>query len=519
MKITLLKNGEIFHTQDFQDGSWKIGREAGCDLVLESSKVSKQHALLVIKDGKAAIMDNGSSNGVYVNGILVKRQRIHWGDEVQIGEFVLKLSQQGRVPASRQAIADSDGNAALKMDYEPIPEASPVGSPQEKLLGMVDKNILSPFYEVIRSVDWRYVLASILGVALVGSVILSAIPIIRWGKNTTLKETLRRAHTAVSQTVRENYRILSKTNETSRLTVEACEAEQGIIECFVIDPQSVTVLAPTKQFNLSVTDPFALLAIKSIKDKQENVSIPKNDTEYVIAQPIYLFSPDTNDKGLTAIVLATFRIPDSITSTFEPVVEALLFAVLLSLVAYFFIFKMIQYPIVQMEKQLDLALKGEGQAIRAEVKLAEMENLAQVMNFSLARIQQGGGGNLALGSGGPEDAEDAAYLKAIEEFDYNSSDALLVLDAEKKVELVGKVLEELLSLRNQYARGQNISDACKDAAFAGTAIDLAEQVINSLGEAQSAQLDINGTNRQVGAVAHKNSKGEIRYILVTIKMA
>ena len=73
-------------------------------------------------------------------------------------------------------------------------------------------------------------------------------------------------------------------------------------------------------------------------------------------------------------------------------------------------------------------------------------------------------------------------------------------------------------MRNQYAQGQNISDACRDPLFAGTAIDMADKVFSTLGETQGAQLDLNGVNRVMAAVGHKNKNGEIRFVIVTVKM-
>ena len=53
---------------------------------------------------------------------------------------------------------------------------------------------------------------------------------------------------------------------------------------------------------------------------------------------------------------------------------------------------------------------------------------------------------------------------------------------------------------------------------AGTAIDLADKVLASFGEAQYAQLEINGSPRSVMAVGHKNNRGEVRLVSITVKM-
>ena len=213
-----------------------------------------------------------------------------------------------------------------------------------------------------------------------------------------------------------------------------------------------------------------------------------------------------------------FLITSEVTSTFQPMVEASLFAALFSLFAFFFIYKMFTHPISRIQEQLDAALKGDNVAITAEARLPELESLVNTINFSVSRMKQSGGqgaGDIASNS---TEEEDGRVLQAAMIFDTCSSDAVLLLDREKKVRYVGKALEEMLSMRNQYAQGQNISDACKDPGFAGTAIDMTDRVLNSMGDAQSAMLDINGISRTMAAAGFKSASGEIRYILITVKM-
>src|SRR5262249_41637641 len=152
-----------------------------------------------------------------------------------------------------------------------------------------------------------WIIGSILIISLVASVLLSVVPILRWSKQIATKEALQRAHTILAQSVRENYRILSKTNENTRLTTEALESEKGILSAYVIDPRSGSVLAPPKYFNKTINDIPSLRAIKKIQEgKEDNVSIERDSDTYIVAQPIYLYSPEVNDRRLEAIVLATF---------------------------------------------------------------------------------------------------------------------------------------------------------------------------------------------------------------------
>jgi hypothetical protein len=58
-----------------------IGRGRGCDLVVDSAKVSREHAA-VVRDGEGwALEDLGSANGTWVRGERIARRRIEDGDE------------------------------------------------------------------------------------------------------------------------------------------------------------------------------------------------------------------------------------------------------------------------------------------------------------------------------------------------------------------------------------------------------------------------------------------------------
>ena len=75
----------------------------------------------------------------------------------------------------------------------------------------------------------------------------------------------------------------------------------------------------------------------------------------------------------------------------------------------------------------------------------------------------------------------------------------------------------------QYATPNQVGTLYKHAGvtkFGGpqAGLDLANQVMQSLGETQTAMLDINGFARNMSAIAHKNRGGEIRFILLLVKM-
>lgn len=72
-----------------------IGRDAGCDIVLDDKKASRNHAMLrQLGNGDYYLIDEGSSNGCYVNGKLITAPTLLKDDDrLGIGETVLVFHQ------------------------------------------------------------------------------------------------------------------------------------------------------------------------------------------------------------------------------------------------------------------------------------------------------------------------------------------------------------------------------------------------------------------------------------------
>jgi pSer/pThr/pTyr-binding forkhead associated (FHA) protein len=73
-------------------GSLRIGRSITADIQLEDPMVSRKHAVIERDGSSVRVLDDRSLNGVFVNGQRVPlQQSLSDGDEVQIGDFVLRL--------------------------------------------------------------------------------------------------------------------------------------------------------------------------------------------------------------------------------------------------------------------------------------------------------------------------------------------------------------------------------------------------------------------------------------------
>src|SRR5262249_42089802 len=66
-----------------------IGRSPDCGIFLDDVTVSRKHAVLVERDHRWHVEDQGSLNGTFVNRRRVETAELADGDELQIGKYRL----------------------------------------------------------------------------------------------------------------------------------------------------------------------------------------------------------------------------------------------------------------------------------------------------------------------------------------------------------------------------------------------------------------------------------------------
>ena len=67
---------------------FEIGRSPDSDILLDDITVSRKHAILEKVKDEYRILDLGSLNGSYINGVRVDSSKLSNGDRIQIGKYV-----------------------------------------------------------------------------------------------------------------------------------------------------------------------------------------------------------------------------------------------------------------------------------------------------------------------------------------------------------------------------------------------------------------------------------------------
>jgi pSer/pThr/pTyr-binding forkhead associated (FHA) protein len=69
-----------------------LGRDVGCDICLDDSLVSEEHAAISRNGDEFVLEDLNSRNGTSVNGERINRRKLRNGETISIGNFSLKFS-------------------------------------------------------------------------------------------------------------------------------------------------------------------------------------------------------------------------------------------------------------------------------------------------------------------------------------------------------------------------------------------------------------------------------------------
>jgi hypothetical protein len=91
MRFEISYPGGTTHEVELPGHVCVVGRDPGCDIVLNDAKCSRRHAVLEDGPDGLVVRDSGSANGIYVNGKKVEKASLRPGDSVRLGEVQLRL--------------------------------------------------------------------------------------------------------------------------------------------------------------------------------------------------------------------------------------------------------------------------------------------------------------------------------------------------------------------------------------------------------------------------------------------
>ena len=92
-----------------------LGRRATNEVCIPDRSVSATHARIVFEDGSAWVEDLNSTNGTYINGRLVSRQRLEDDDEIILGKIRVTFARRSARDAAAAIAAETDDEASMSL--------------------------------------------------------------------------------------------------------------------------------------------------------------------------------------------------------------------------------------------------------------------------------------------------------------------------------------------------------------------------------------------------------------------
>jgi Nif-specific regulatory protein len=120
------------------EGACSIGRELSNRVCLSDPSVSREHCLIKREEGQFHLLDLGSRNCTFVNGVPVKERQLQHGDSIRIGDSIFLFLLKGE----EETIPTSD---LVELEEEPVGNHATVLLRQEDALHLRPEKMLAAY--------------------------------------------------------------------------------------------------------------------------------------------------------------------------------------------------------------------------------------------------------------------------------------------------------------------------------------------------------------------------------------
>ncbi len=427
-----------------------LGRGSSADIDLQDPEASRLHCLIAKDKGGLRIEDQGSANGVFVNGCQVERGELNPGDLIRVGTTELRLSA-----ADHAASKGSDEDA----------------SPRGEALGQ-------SFRSRLASLSWSVTILCLMLAAAILAHALATRPLLSVQLEVVEDKALRRATVLTLALAAMNQDALRLGDELL-LDTESVTQHEGVLEVFVYD-RGGRILAPLARFHETPTDMDTLRAVQS----EVFVQMERAPGIFDLAEPIRVYNQDTGkfDKiGTARVVFSVRRIADSLESgsqsrTWISLIMLLLGAALLA--------KLVELAttrkILALRDDVEAVMKGDGAELRGSYQMSALDRLAGSVNRCLIKLttvradEPGPGESGAAVPGCDHAGENLCGLLS-----ESVTDGILMADSQGDVVLVNTEFERILGGESGNLRGRHFLEAFTDQPLLAAVLKLIQQAMSA----------------------------------------
>ena len=404
-----------------QEGDYILGRGEDCQITVPDEGISKKHAKLLVDQQGVFIKDLNSSNGTFLNGVKIQESDIQQKDKISVCKttfdiveakaqnvtpFVHGHPQQAPGAAApypqvmnQQAGYPAGGPYMPQPGVPPYGQASPKTEEEEEpkkltlknwFINYLDKVVLPGIYKLPVWLEFKWVVGCFLIFFVVMLTALSAIPLIQILNSSVAQESMNHAESIARALAEKNAQaVLNVIHPDPSAPVTEIDINfarrPGVEKALIINATSGKIIAPSELAHTYSQIPFV-----NQGRKEDKVSVKKIDANTVGAMvPIQSFNKKTSSTyaaGYAVIIYNTGTLAFGNKRTISLLIQNCLIAVVLGVLVFFFLYKMIEFPIVSINKQLSSALKDESLSVQTDYDFNPLQNLTSNINSALSRI-------------------------------------------------------------------------------------------------------------------------------------
>lgn len=511
--------------------STTLGRSPSCDIKVANGNVSKEHTRIEVFDDKVIITDAGSRNGTYLNGVQVRSSKAKSGDKVGMHDVFFEVQkvpdnwaqrysqQQQQQQVYMQAPPQYRGNAAYQQhaptdmdhhdDHAPAQAMKPGLAHWSALATTyMDRVVLPGVYKLPEIFEFKWVLAGFMAGFILLVTTLSMIPLAQILRSSLEEESQQHALTIATTLAKVNRPFLMQGQETS-LSVDIATSRPGVKKAMIISNLEGTIVAPARDAGSMPDLPYVH---EGRKMRKESVSQIDGNT-IVALYPIEFFNSDSGSHAIThwAIVLydmSALAVDNGrVLSLF---ITTLFISLILGLLLFYFLYKVVEYPIRSMNEQLDTALKEGLDTLTVTYQFPAMQLLASNVSSALTRALNGNdqnNSNRAL-----EHDRNREITNLVELMGFA---AMGIRAADLTIGAVNQAFESRIGLSAAQITTQTVNEL-SDQALKLSVKDLIERVDANPDEMATNKLEFSGNDYQVVAQAIFGSNKIAYYLIVLL---
>lgn len=538
--------GQVF---PLKEGKNLVGRSTNCQIRFNDLDVSKEHATIIAEDKKLVLLDNQSRNGTFVNGVMINKTSLKRGDRVSFNQTLCDViylptanankalsvvsnagsgggsggigggasDGAGSFSSSPLSITPHSGNPLQPHDLSNLQSmpSSPQNQGGVNAMGHASstnffkryfEEVLMPgVYQLGKVMEFKIVIGLFMLIYAVLVTALSTIPMLAITSDSIQIESRRRALTIARNLANLNQQALLKDME-SAISTQTADLEEGVSQALIIRQADGSVIAPASRSGTIPSIPF----IEAARREQKELIKQIDSSHIAVAVPLSAFNPDTSTYAIKAFAIVIYdmgslAIDDG--RTLSLFFQTLIIAIALGFVLYILFYRFVEFPVTELNKQLDTILKIKSPSIAAiDMDFPAFQSLISNVNTLMTRVSSDDANSDSF-SGANKDFEIINVVKLI-------GYAGLAINADHTILGLNSAAEQLLNLTENQIRNQPIT-LIPDQALQKSLYDLMEHAQRDPASPSRNELEFGGVNTEINCQAI-TEKGQTKYYLVTI---